>query len=332
MEERLIDIGTWLGKNGEAIYGTTMNRVTEIGGMKCTLSKDRTNIFAFIENIPAEELIIEGINAVANKKVHFLGDNTDLKWYNEENNLVINIPESISNKLGASPVYVLKIPVLPYLDAPDIDLVIKNETGKVTIGSESHDIGYRYGFGDRVQLSKQYTGPFIIKKATMLNIQAIADRHQPSRILSVPINILKEKNGLNKKTYRGQWDNCSEMLNAKPINQEIVFNFSIDLALNNDFGHTFFGYINIEEEGKYGFQTVSDDGSRLLINNVIVVDNDGLHSRKTVSNEIYLKSGMHDIQVDYFERGGQESLNVNWKGPGFNWREIPEFKLFHTHD
>ena len=62
----------------------------------------------------------------------------------------------------------------------------------------------------------------------------------------------------------------------------------------------------------------------------IVVDNDGLHSKKTVSNEIYLKSGMHQIQVDYFERGGQESLTVNWKGPGFDWMEIPKFKLFHT--
>ena len=51
--------------------------------------------------------------------------------------------------------------------------------------------------------------------------------------------------------------------------QEIVFNFSIDLSFNNDFGHTFFGYIKIEEEGVYGFQTVSDDGSRLLINDVI---------------------------------------------------------------
>ena len=39
---------------------------------------------------------------------------------------------------------------------------------------------------------------------------------------------------------------------------------------------------------------------------------------------------MHQIQVDYFERGGQEYLTVNWKGPGFDWMEIPKFKLFHT--
>ena len=40
--------------------------------------------------------------------------------------------------------------------------------------------------------------------------------------------------------------------------------------------------------------------------------------------------GVETFQVDYFERGGQESLIVNWKGPGFDWMEIPKFKLFHT--
>jgi len=332
MVERLMDIGIWLGKNGEAIYSTTINRISESAGMKFTLSKDRTALFVFIENIPEKELIIEGINAVASKKISFLGGYNNLKWRNEKNNLVIDIPENISNKLAASPVYVLKIPVLPYLDEPDIDLIINNDAGKVTIVSKGQNIEYLYGFGDKAQLSKEYTGSFIIEEATMLNIQASAEGHQPSGILSVPVNILKEKNGLHQRTYQGKWDNCSEMLEGKPIEQEIVYNFSIDLSLNDDFGHTFFGYIKIEEEGVYGFQTVSDDGSRLLINDVIVVDNDGLHSRTIVSNEIYLKSGMHEIQVDYFERGGQESLNVNWKGPGFDWREIPEFKLFHTID
>ena len=332
MVERLLDIGTWLGKNGEAIYSTTINRKIESGEMRFTLSKDRAKLFAFIEEIPEKELIIDGINAVAHKKISFLGDYTDLEWRNENDNLVIDIPENILKKLGVSPVYVLKIPVLPYLDVPDMDLMIKNEAGKVTIVSKDQNIRYRYGFGDKAQLSEEYTGSFIIEEATMLNIRAFADGHQPSRILSIPVNILKEKNGLNKKTYQGKWDNCSEMLKEKPIEQEIVFNFSIDLSFNNDFGHTFFGYIKIEEEGEYGFQTASDDGSRLFINDVIVVDNDGLHGREIVSNEIYLKSGMHEIKVDYFERGGQESLNVNWKGPGFDWREIPEFKLFHTRD
>jgi hypothetical protein len=51
-----------------------------------------------------------------------------------------------------------------------------------------------------------------------------------------------------------------------------------------------------------------------------------------VNGDIPLEKGLHKINLDYFERGGQQSLDVKWKGPGFNWREIPSFKLFKTKD
>ncbi len=331
MEKRLIDIGTWLEKNGEAIYGTRMNRISKSKNIKFTLSSDRKVLYAFINNIPQNKLIIKDVNPEESGNIHFLGEKTNLNWHMRKDNLIINISENILNRLRPTPVYVIKIPVLPFLDEPDIDLVIENKIANIVIGKKfGQNIKYQYGFGDRVNLLKKYTDPVIVKEATMMHVQAFAEGCQPSDIRSLAINILNRKNGLLKKTYKGQWNSCDEMLEQKPINNETVTNFSIDLSHENDFGHTFIGYVNVEEEGEYGFQTTSDDGSRLLINGKIVVDNDGPHSKKTVSNEIYLKSGMHQIQVDYFERGGQESLTVNWKGPGFDWMEIPKFKLFHT--
>ena len=38
------------------------------------------------------------------------------------------------------------------------------------------------------------------------------------------------------------------------------------------------------------------------------------------------------IIVEYFEGGAQETLDVKWRGPGFEWREIPAFKLFQKSD
>jgi len=34
--------------------------------------------------------------------------------------------------------------------------------------------------------------------------------------------------------------------------------------------------------------------------------------------------------MQYFERGGQESLDVKWKGSEFEWQEIPAFKFYTT--
>jgi len=88
--------------------------------------------------------------------------------------------------------------------------------------------------------------------------------------------------------------------------------------------------IYIEKRGTYEFQTTSDDGSRLFINGFPVVDNDGLHGQKTISGDIVLKKGLQKFEVQYFERGGQESLDVKWKGLEFEWQEIPAFKFYNT--
>ncbi len=333
MVDRLLDIGSWLEHNGEAVYGTMMNRVSQSGDIKFTLSKDRRELFAFLEKIPDKELIIKDVNATADKKISFLGTSIDLRWQNKNEDLVIDIPKTLNKTLGSPPVFVLKIPVLPYLDDPDVDIIIENDLAEITVRSDDSHIGYLYEFGDKInnqKLSMEYRGPFTIEKASMLNIKAVADGYQSSQVISLPVNILTKNNGMIQKTFQGQWENCNQMLEGKLRNEKIVYNFKLDPIMKNDFGHSFIGYIKIDEEGTYNFRTVSDDGSRLLINGVIVVDNDGLHSRKTVSDEIPLKTGKHEFEVQYFERGGQESLDVLWKGPGFDWRKIPAFKLFYT--
>jgi len=180
--------------------------------------------------------------------------------------------------------------------------------------------------------SNSYNKPFKLDKATMLNVQAVSEGFQPSRTVSLPVNILTEKNGLIQKTFLGQWESCDQMLKTNAVEEKTVNNIFLDPTKEDDFGHSFKGFIEIEKHGTYQFQTTSDDGSRLLIDGFPIVNNDGLHSRKTVSGDIPLKAGLHEIEIHFFERGGQESLEVEWKGPDFDWRIIPAFRLFKTRD
>jgi len=57
----------------------------------------------------------------------------------------------------------------------------------------------------------------------------------------------------------------------------------------------------IEKPGLYGFALTSDDGSRLYIDDQVVVDNDGLHPPVTKSGIIELSGGIHRIRVQYFQ-------------------------------
>ena len=110
-----------------------------------------------------------------------------------------------------------------------------------------------------------------------------------------------------------------------------MYNFSFDTDKKDNFGYTYSGFIQIPKSGKYQFETTSDDGSRLLINNKILIDNDGLHARKTFVETIQLKKGRHPIELQYFERGGQEYLMVEWSGPGIEKMQIPA-NYFYVED
>jgi len=57
----------------------------------------------------------------------------------------------------------------------------------------------------------------------------------------------------------------------------------------------------IEKPGLYGFSLTSDDGSRLYIDDQMVVDNDGIHPLATRSGIVELSGGIHKIHVQYFQ-------------------------------
>lgn len=70
-------------------------------------------------------------------------------------------------------------------------------------------------------------------------------------------------------------------------------------------------YLQITVAGNYRFYTNSDDGSRLYINDVLVVNSDfdqGATTRSGVVND--LTPGLHKIRVQFYEVGGDNTLTV----------------------
>ena len=67
------------------------------------------------------------------------------------------------------------------------------------------------------------------------------------------------------------------------------------------FGIQYRGSIRIKESGLYKFRLLSDDGSKLYIDSILIIDNDGTHAPKSKTGEIYLSPGTYPIRVDYFQ-------------------------------
>ncbi len=88
-----------------------------------------------------------------------------------------------------------------------------------------------------------------------------------------------------------------------------------DYDTADDFALKFSTELTVTSGGTYTFTTSSDDGSKLFINGVEVVDNDGLHATQTASGTITLPPGAHLIEIIYFENDGGNTLSGTISGP-----------------
>ena len=107
-----------------------------------------------------------------------------------------------------------------------------------------------------------------------------------------------------------------------------AINLSEVLSLENIFVQ-FKGYIKIPTSGSYTFYLNSDDGSKLWIDGILLVNNDGTKSSPTeVSAATTLSPGLHEIEVGFFHNTGTPVLEASWSGPGISKEEIPEEVLY----
>ena len=93
----------------------------------------------------------------------------------------------------------------------------------------------------------------------------------------------------------------------------------------------FDGFLQIPRTGCFQFTLASDDGSRLFLDDALVIDNDGLHGAEPRQGRLTLEQGWHRVRLEYFQAGGAKQLSLRWAGPGlglFGVEMAPE-SLFH---
>ncbi|WP_425291094.1 PA14 domain-containing protein [Spirosoma linguale] len=135
--------------------------------------------------------------------------------------------------------------------------------------------------------------------------------------------------GLDYQYFEGSWSTMPDF-NALTTSKTGAVS-SPDLSVRNrtdNFGIRFKGYINVPADGVYTFYTSSDDGSKLLIGNTEVVNNDGVHAAIEKAGTIGLKAGKHALTVLYFQGGGGQALSVSYEGPGIGKQAIPATALY----
>lgn len=91
----------------------------------------------------------------------------------------------------------------------------------------------------------------------------------------------------------------THQLNGPPRNDVLGFEGVTDR--NEWFALDYHSKLKVERGGTYGFRLFSDDGSRLLIDGRVVVDNDGVHPPRSAAGSTELSAGDHTVEIQYFK-------------------------------
>ncbi len=76
------------------------------------------------------------------------------------------------------------------------------------------------------------------------------------------------------------------------------------------------GNIDIATAGTYAFRLTSDDGSRLRVDDALVINHDGLHGPTPAEGSVELGTGYHALRIEHFDNAGGQQVTLEWRPPG----------------
>ena len=104
--------------------------------------------------------------------------------------------------------------------------------------------------------------------------------------------------------------------NIDKLMPTINWTTAAEFGMEDNFMSQALGNINITQAGAYTFRLISDDGSRLSIDDALVINHDGLHGATPMDGSVTLTTGYHSLRVEHFEQGGGQQLTLQWQTPG----------------
>lgn len=217
--------------------------------------------------------------------------------------------------------------------------VFKADSVAVVIQNPNNAGEIRYTLGAAVpslENSEVYRDTFYLKQTDIIKAGVFQNDQLVSTIAEGSFRILS-KGKQDPVTFQVYQVNGIEKLpdfaDFNPILEGFVTEFSHKQVLSEGIPQeqvavVFESYLEAQEAGKYTFFTNSDDGSKLYVNGIQIVDNDGDHGVMERSGSLELAKGKHLVRVEFFNGGGGYHLDVKYKGPNTPKQIVPANHLY----
>lgn len=198
----------------------------------------------------------------------------------------------------------------------------------------------RYILGDGLpdmENSIPYQGPFYLKQTQTLRAGIFKEGVLSSALTAANFRLvpMTKEDPVRYQVFYGENLDKLPNFSSPPVRDGHVAEFSVRSILGNEerkehVALLLESYLDIQKAGTYDFYTNSDDGSKLYVNELQVVDNDGDHGVRERSGTIELPVGLHRIRVAYFNALGGYHLDVKYKGEGIPKQIIPSGHLYRN--
>jgi len=125
--------------------------------------------------------------------------------------------------------------------------------------------------------------------------------------------------GFRYAYFEGAWEKLPDFATLQPARTGVADEkFELNaFPRTQDFGVVLEGFIDIPVTGHYVLVLNSDDGSKLWLDEHLLIDHDGMHGAWSPKDfMVPLERGFHSIRIEYFQRGGGAQLTLNHVAPG----------------
>ena len=223
------------------------------------------------------------------------------------------------------------------LSAPEItpvdSLLFTPDTAKVKITSSEENtiIKYTLNGEEPNEQSQVYSQTLNINSNSIVKAKVFKKGFKPSSIRSSTLTFIdQEKNGVNYEYFSGTWNDLPNFSSLKPIRSGKIYEISLDQIPSKEdrFGLVLSSNIEISKPGLYTFYITSNDGSKLYVDDKLIIENGGLHGAIEKQANMQLSKGKHHVKIDYFQAGGGLFLEALISGPEVDKICIPASMLF----
>lgn len=310
-----------------------------------TYNENTNALYAIFPKYPDnKKLVLKDIQLPDGTGIDFLSAKERVQWQQQGENTIIDLPDYNPNTIRSTYAYVLKIKNYgAFVKKPVITTAYdKSETDPVVQITATPGSTIRYttdGTEPGLQ-STVYSGIFNISKTSVIKAKAYADNFLPSAATTMkvvkyewlnPFKLANLKKGIAYKYYEPANEiNLGSTSTAPLVRSGVTNTISLSMKQRIDkFAFEFTGFIWISKNAVYHFYTISDDGSKLFIDDLEVVDNDGDHGTLEKSGRVALKKGFHKIRLLYFDSGGGNELQLLMESEDGKKEAVSPERLFH---